>query len=165
MIQPYIRPVLTYQDRLTNQDIKEKLKEYTIVEDITSISLGEHIRYFIIDPNTKKRKFRLGGTLELIDSEKRYIKLSNGNIKWSVQINNTIFYKKISNEELRIELKKDLHEEIMTEIQSEVKLQNDNMISKYKKLVDENKRLKKINLKLSNQINKINLVIEKNIIK
>ena len=65
--------------------------------------------------------------------------------------------KKLSDDELRDELKKDVRDEIMTEMQSET------LLSQYKKLVEENKYLKNMNEKLSKQIKKINLVIEKNI--
>ena len=73
----YQKPERTFQDRLTNQDITNKLKDYVIVEDIKSLSLNNHLRYFIIDPQTKKRKFRMGGTLTYIDQLGRFIKLSN----------------------------------------------------------------------------------------
>jgi hypothetical protein len=52
----YQRPQRTYQERLSNQDIKNILKDYIMVEDISKVSTGTHVRYFITDHETKKKK-------------------------------------------------------------------------------------------------------------
>ena len=44
----YQRPNKTFQESLSNQDIKEKLKEYKKVDNIKTVSIGTHIRYFTI---------------------------------------------------------------------------------------------------------------------
>jgi len=159
----YLRPEITYQERLTNNDIKEKLKDYIIVENVNSVEIGTHLRYFSFDNTTKTKKFRLGGNLCKIDNLGRFLTLTNGQIKWSVQIPNTIFYKKLSNEEYKEELKK----EIMTELESDNKDLNKakklikNLNKKITKLIEENNILKKNNDKLNNQLNNINIQINK----
>lgn len=89
------------QQTLSPNEIKEKLQEYVQIEDIDEASLNSHIRYFTIDKNGKKQ-FRLGGFLTKIDKD--YIVLSNGKLSWSVQKNNSIFFKKMSYDELKEEL-------------------------------------------------------------
>jgi regulator of replication initiation timing len=163
MTSIYQRPNITYQERLTNIDIKEKLKDYIIVEDINNVDIGTHLRYFIYDIVSKTKKFRLGGSLCKIDNLGRFLTLTNGHIKWSVQIPNTIFYKKLSNEEYREELKK----EIMTELESDnndlikAKKLIKNLNIKIKNLIEENIILKKNNDKLNNQLTNINIQINK----
>jgi hypothetical protein len=159
MIGTYQRPNTTYQDRLTNQDIKELLKDYIIVENIKEIPLGTHIRYFLIDPDTKKRKFRTGGTISKIDLQGRFIKLTAGTVTWSVQILNTLFYKKLNEEEYKEELKK----EILTEINpnNDYKQKIKLLTNKINILTEENNLLRKNNKKLIKQIQKIQIEIEK----
>ena len=76
----YNRPEKTYQETLSNQEIKEKLKEYKKVADIKTVSIGTHVRYFSIDSKTKEKIFRMGGTLNKTDPEGKYVILSNGTI-------------------------------------------------------------------------------------
>lgn len=90
------------QQSLSPNDIKEKLQEYTQLETINDVPLNSHIRYFTIDKKSGKKQFRLGGFLTKIDNE--YVVLSNGKLSWSVQKNNSIFFKKMSYEELKQEL-------------------------------------------------------------
>lgn len=89
------------QQMLSPIEIKEKLKEYVQLETIDNTELNSHIRYFTIDKNNKKN-FRLGGFLT--KNEPDYIVLSNGKLTWSVQKNNSIFFKKMSFDELKEEL-------------------------------------------------------------
>jgi hypothetical protein len=113
----YQRPVQTYQDNLTKQQIKEQLKDYKEVNDITALSVGCHVRYFSTDLKTKKKLFRLGGSINKIDPEYRFIILTNGTVSWSVQIANTSFWKKLTESEYKEELKEEVRKEIMTEEQ------------------------------------------------
>ena len=155
----------THTEKLSNADIKSLLKEYISVEYIVKVPVGIHVRYFINDPETKKKKFRYGGFINKIDPLGRYIMLSNGTTQpWSVQIPNTIFYKKISNEELKEEIKK----EVLTEIKNDSVNNNDDLKKKYKALMkqmkelsNDNNDLKKKNEKLTKQLSKIQLEIEK----
>ena len=90
------------QQGLSPDEIKEKLKEYIQLDTIDETPLNSHIRYFTIDKKTNKKQFRLGGFLTKVDVE--YIVLSNGKLSWSVQKNNSIFFKKMSYDELKEEL-------------------------------------------------------------
>lgn len=168
----YERPNKTYQETLSNQDVKEKLKDYKKVSDIKTVSIGTHIRYFTIDPKTKDKQFRLGGTLNKIDPDGRFVILSNGTVTWSVQIPSTIFYQKMSESEYKEELRKEIKKEIMTEEQSfaqedteslrkEIKILN-KRLDKYKNLETDYKKILKINENLSTQLNQIEAEIKKN---
>jgi hypothetical protein len=125
----YNRPKETYQDKLSNSEIKEKLKDYKKVSNIKNISIGTHLRYFSVDPKSSEKHFRLGGNLNKIDPEGRYVILSNGSINWSVQIPNSIFFQKMTEDEYKEEIKK----EIKKEIQSETIIDDDE-INKLKKM-------------------------------
>jgi hypothetical protein len=171
----YQRPTKTYQERLTNQDIKEILKDYILVEDIKKIPIGTHVRYFITD-NSSKKKFRLGGMITKIDPLGRYIMLSNGQTQpWSVQLSNTIFYKKLTDEERKEEIKKEILTEINTENKTistkdknidepylnDLKKKMKVLMTKINHLTDENNTLKKKNEKLNKQLSKIQIEIDK----
>ena len=84
------------------------MEEYNEVNEITELKPGVHIRYFTIDKNTNEKAFRLGGTLNKIDPEGRFIMLSNGTVTWSVQIPNAIFFQKMTENEYKEELKKQI---------------------------------------------------------
>jgi hypothetical protein len=117
----------SYQDNLTPEEIKKKLEDYKLVKDIDEVGLNTHLRYFMIDEKSGKKHFRLGGFLT--KNEKDYIVLSNGQLSWSVQKNNSTFFQKLSN----------------TEIKEEVE---NKLIKKYEKTIislnDENVRLKNV---------------------
>jgi hypothetical protein len=156
----YQRPVQTYQDNLTKLQIKEQLKDYKEINDITMLSIGCHVRYFSTDPKTKKKLFRLGGSINKIDPEYRFIILTNGTISWSVQIANTSFWKKLTESEYKEELKEEIRKEIMTEEPDNKptqKLEKENL-----ELKKELKDLSKRNDKLAEQLKKIENEIKKN---
>jgi hypothetical protein len=164
----YNRPEKTYQETLSNQDIKEKLKEYKKVNDIKTVSIGTHIRYFNIDPKTKEKIFRLGGILNKVDPEGKYVILSNGTIRWSVQISNAIFFQKMSEVEFKEELKKELKKEIMSEVQSPnedielLKKEIKNLKTKIEQYKENEKKYKKENETLNAKIITIENEIKKN---
>lgn len=163
----YSRPEKTYQETLSNQEIKEKLKEYKKTDDIRTVSIGTHIRYFNYNPKTKEKIFRLGGTLNKIDPEGRYIILSNGTTTWSVQIPQAIFFQKMSEMEFKEELKKELKKEILTEAQSPnddieiLKKEIKNLKIKLDKYKDQEKEYKKKNEDLSEKLVNIEAEIRK----
>jgi hypothetical protein len=140
--KPYLNKGKTYQQSLSNAEIKEKLKDYSKVDDIKTVSIGTHIRYYNIDPKTREKTFRLGGTLNKIDPEHRFIILSNGTITWSAQIPHCIFFRKLTEAELKAELKEEIKKEVMTEVMSPEMLHLD----------DENEELKKENSILKKKI-------------
>jgi hypothetical protein len=100
----YNRPTKTYQDTLSNNEIKDKLKDYKKVNDISKVPISTHLRYFVKDKKTGNQLFRLGGVLTKIDPEMRYVILSNGDLSWSVQINNSTFFQKMSEREVIVNL-------------------------------------------------------------
>ena len=168
----YKRPDKTYQDMLTNQDIKEKLKEYKKCPDIRKVSIGTHLRYFTTDPKTGEKAFRLGGTLNKIDPEGRFVILGNGSVSWSVQIAGTQFWQKLTEAEFKEELKKELKKEIETETMNtvdpileqenkELRKELKNLIKKFEQLEEENKSLNKKNEQLVSQLSKIATEIKK----
>jgi len=110
----YQRPKKTYQDKLTPDEIEEKLEEYIKVEDINKVPLNSHMRYFTFNDKTGKKEFRLGGFLTNRDQSDKYVILSNGSISWSVQTLNSIFFKKMTIKELKQEYE-DKIEQLETE--------------------------------------------------
>ena len=164
----YSRPDKTYQDKLSNQEIKEKLKEYKKVVNIKAVSIGTHLRYFSVDPKSKEKVFRLGGTLNKIDPEGKYIVLSNGSVTWSVQIPNAIFYQKMTEAEFKEELKKEIKKEMMSEVQTpyenveELKKEIKNLKTKIEQYKESEKKYKKENEALVVKIATIETEIRKN---
>lgn len=94
----------SYQDSLSPNEIKKKLEEYSQVEDISKLDIGDHLRYFTFNPETGVKQFRLGGFLSKIDKKMKYLILQNGKLSWSVQIDSTVFFKKMKFSELKNEL-------------------------------------------------------------
>jgi hypothetical protein len=126
------------QKNLSPDDIKEKLEEYKRVDDISVVSLNAHLRYFTTDKSGNKN-FRLGGFLTKIDKEKGYMILSNGNVSWSVQIKDSIFFQKMTFKDLKDELSRNIEDGYKKEI---------------KDLKKENKKLKETIIEIKNQIKK-----------
>lgn len=133
----YNKTKKSYQDKLSPDEIKEKLEEYSQVEDITKVPLNSHLRYFSFSPKTGKKLFRLGGFLNKIDKE--YVVLSNGTLSWSVQIKNTVFFQKLT----FTELKKELTQKISTKYEKKIQ-----------KLLEENDKLKDTLKQVKKQIKK-----------
>jgi len=96
----YKRPKHTATEKLSNEQIQKLLEDYTKVENINNVPVGTHLRYFSIDENNNK-KFRRGGLLHNNKGLPDYVILSNGKQTWSVQVKNTIFYKKMTLVELK----------------------------------------------------------------
>ena len=154
----YIRPKKTVQDTLSNDEIKDKLKDYKKVSDIRKVIIGTHLRYFSKDKVTKKPVFRLGGFLTKFGDEYKYVILSNGTISWSVQNNqDTQFWSKMNSKEIITNLE--------TEIEDKVKEEID---EKYKKLKEKNEYMQKMyedqkkeNDKLAKKLKEIESVTKK----
>ena len=126
------------QKNLSPDEIKEKLEEYKIVDDMSKVGLNAHLRYFAVDKNGEKN-FRLGGFLTKIDNDKGYCILSNGQLSWSVQINNSIFFQKMTFKELKEELTENIGKEYKDLVKS---------------LKKENKKLKETIIEIKNEIKK-----------
>ena len=128
------------QKNLSPDEIREKLEEYKRVENIETVALNAHLRYFTTDKDGNNN-FRLGGFLTKMDKEKGYLILSNGNVSWSVQMKDSIFFQKMNFKDLKEELIKSIHEEYEKEI---------------KNLKKENKKLKDNILEIKNEVKKKN---------
>lgn len=104
----YKKPEITYTEKLTKDDIAEKLENYEKVTNINDVPIGTHIRYFTTENGEKK--FRLGGLLINKSGLPEYVVISTGTRKWSVQTKDTIFFKQMSIPALRREYELKLNE-------------------------------------------------------
>jgi hypothetical protein len=120
----YERPATTFTDQLSAEQIKERLEDYSKVDDIYKVPLGVHLRYFINKDG--QMLFRMGGQLHKNTGLPDYVILSNGASQWSVQVKNTIFWRKMTSNEIK--------EDYQTSLET--------LKSKYDKLKEENKLLK-----------------------
>ena len=104
----------TFTDNLTKEEINEKLEDYKLVEDISKVPLGTHLRYFVEKNGTKL--FRMGGNLKRNLDLPNFIVLQNAmGVEWTVQIKDTTFYKKMTIKEIKEEydgIIEDLHDKI-----------------------------------------------------
>lgn len=96
------RPEITYTDQLSKEEIQEKLADYSKVEDIYKVPLGVHLRYFV--KKDGQMLFRMGGQLFKNNGLPEYVILKSGtNAQWSVQVKDTIFYRKMTLDEIKQE--------------------------------------------------------------
>jgi hypothetical protein len=121
----YNRPKYTIQDKMTEEEIEEKLADYIEVEDILKVPINSHIRYYTLIPGKDgelKKAFRLGGQLKNKDNADKYIILSNGTVTWTVQIDTSILYRKMTIDEI-----KEDYENIIKELEeTNLQLKKDN---------------------------------------
>ena len=111
----YDRPKSTFTDNLSKEDVEKKLEDYKKVDDISQVPLGTHIRYFTKKDN--EYLFRMGGNLKANTGLPKFVILKNAQgIEWSVQVEGTIFYKKMGIQEI-----KDEYEEIIKELTGKIK--------------------------------------------
>ena len=116
----------TYTNTLNKDEIQKKLEDYTKVEDLSTVPIGTHLRYFINKDG--EYLFRMGGNLKRNNDLPKFVILKNAvGVEWSVQVKDTIFYKKMT----------------LTEIKNEYENIIDELHSKIKKLKNEIKTLKK----------------------
>jgi len=110
----YVRPEKTFQESLSQEEIKEKLKDYKKVEDISKVPVNSHLRYFslIEDPKTKKTKkvFRMGGLLKNKDNYDKYVILTNGKQSWSVNTQKSVFFKKMNTDDIHVKYQDEISE-------------------------------------------------------
>jgi hypothetical protein len=104
----------TFTENLTKEEINEKLEDYKLVDDISKVPLGTHLRYFV-EKNGQKL-FRMGGNLKRNLDLPKFIILENATgVQWTVQVKDTTFYKKMSIKEIKEEydlIISDLHDKI-----------------------------------------------------
>lgn len=101
------RPKYTQTDKLTREDIEYLLEEYEEA-DIKNIRIGTHVRYFVT--KNGKTQFRMGGNLINKNNYPEYVVLSNGKVSWSVNLEGTVFYKKLSIREINKKYENKLNE-------------------------------------------------------
>ena len=167
----YIRPKRTYQDKLSAKDIQEKLQDYIEVETdkLKNLQLNTHLRYFSIIKTKKRTKkiFRLGGFLKNKTYADKFIVLTNGKSSWSVQTKSSIFFRKLSVDEIKdgyedelddleeeyIDIKK-TNKELTKEVKEQIK-KNNEIIKLLKQLKQKNSNLQKKMLVLENDYNNL----------
>ena len=123
----YSRPAVTMTDQLSKEQIEELLEDYKKVDDIYHVPLGVHMRYF--SNVNGKMVFRRGGLLHKNTGLPEFVILAQnptGKPGWSVQVKDTIFYRKMT----------------LNEIKTEYQTIIEELIEKNKKLKEENKKLK-----------------------
>ena len=147
----YKPPDNTYQSSLSDVDIAKKLDDYSRVKtsDIFKIPIGTHLRYFTINPKTGEKQFRLGGNLTKFGDNGEYIVCSNGTFSWSVQLSNSIIYKKLSISEVKENTKKHVIDDSKKEMASIVKVNKE-----LKKMIKE---IKEATITSKNKNKKINI--------
>lgn len=104
----------TFTGNLTKDEINEKLQDYKLVDDISKVPLGTHLRYFVMKDGTKL--FRMGGNLKRNFDLPKFIVLVNAlGTEWTVQVKDATFYKKMTLKEIKEEydgIIDELHEKI-----------------------------------------------------
>jgi len=141
----YTRPILTYTDKLSKQQVKELLIDYEQIkslEELKNIPSGTHLRYF--EKKNNELKFRTGGILTVTSGFPEYFILSSGSVSWSVQIKKCIFFKRITIKQVREEYNKLVHDNSATILGLHITIREQN---KYIKELEE-----KI-IKLKNKLN------------
>ncbi len=144
------RPDVTYQSRMTEAEIDEKLKMYKKIENIEELSklpLNTHIRYFSVtnENNKKVKKFRLGGFLENKDNYDKYIVLSNKSLSWSVDTKTSILYRRLRDDE----------------IQKNIELQTEAADMEFNKLKEKYGKLEKAYFELTDKYTRLKEKYEK----
>jgi hypothetical protein len=128
----YVRPVLTYTDKLSKKDIETLLLDYEKVTDLNTVPTGTHIRYF--EDKDGEMKFRMGGILTIKTGLPTYCILKSNQVSWSVQIAKCIFFRRISIKDIKEEYEK-------------IIIEKDNKINELITLIREIKKKNKTILK------------------
>ena len=110
---------------MTPEEIDESLQNYKQIthSDLYNIKLGTHFRYFKTDSDGK-RHFRLGGNIINISGLPDYVVFGNGKITWSVQVKGTLFFQKISVEDIQNNCSETIKQKeiLITEQKKEIQL-------------------------------------------
>ena len=139
-------------DNLSETEIINLLSDYVKVEpaDYNKLQLGMHVRYFkkVVVNGLNKLAFRLGGEIVYAKGIPEYIIIKNLINSWSINLNNVILFRKITNNELRVEYCRELINlsnklEASTYKIRELTRQNKLLLNENDKLEQENKKLLK----------------------
>ena len=105
----YKRPEKTVTEKLSKDDIADKLMDY-VQTDIYKIPLNTHVRYYSIqnDNGRKVKLFRLGGVLIGNTGLPKFVTLSNGKNRWSVQAQTSEFWRKMTISEIKDEYEEEI---------------------------------------------------------
>ncbi len=88
-------------DHIIPSHLTNKIVGYERINNFKDVAINSYIKYFIVDSGVAL--YRKGGLLVDKSNLPYYVVLSNGKNKWSVNAKNTVFYKRISdNDELAI---------------------------------------------------------------
>jgi hypothetical protein len=167
----YVKPEKTQSELMSDDEIKKILENYTKVKPSELIK-GDHVRYFVVNPN-KTVSFRLGGYVLKNEGLPDYIVLTNYKSNWSVQCVNAIFYKlmnqteTIENYKTLLTLKNDKIEDLEVELNDaneNVKNIKEQLKEKTKEnaiLLKHNKMMTKELTKKDKQIQKLEETIKK----
>lgn len=131
----------TFTSNLTKDEINEKLQDYKLVDDISKVPLGTHLRYFIMKDGNKL--FRMGGNLKRNLDLPKFVVLVNAlGTEWTVQIKDTTFYKKMSINEIKEE-----YDGIIDELHEKIKKYKTKIEEKDNVIYDLQETIKKMKLK------------------
>lgn len=131
----------TFTGNLTKDEIEEKLQDYKLVDDISKVPLGTHLRYFVMKNGTKL--FRMGGNLKRNLDLPKFIVLVNAlGTEWTVQIKDTTFYKKMSLKEI-----KDEYDGIIDELHEKIKKYKTKIEERDNTIIELQETIKKIKSK------------------
>lgn len=131
----------TFTGNLTKEEINEKLQDYQLVDDMSKVPLGTHLRYFSIKDGVKL--FRMGGNLKRNLDLPKFVVLVNAlGVEWTVQIKDTTFYKKMSLKEIKEE-----YDGIIEELHEKIKKYKTKIEEKDNKIIDLQETIKKSKLK------------------
>lgn len=148
----YQRPIQTYTEKLTRNDIKNKLEDYIKIDNIKDLKVGQHIRYFI-KSDDETLKFRSGGTIIKIDKMYKYIVLTNSKLTWSVQVQNSVLFRKLTVQELKDEFKKKLDD--ITSENEKIKKENKCLIEYIKQLKNKKQTSNEKNINCENLVKEL----------
>ena len=131
----------TFTGNLTKDEINEKLQDYKLVDDISKVPLGTHLRYFVMKDGTKL--FRMGGNLKRNLDLPKFIVLVNAlGTEWTVQVKDATFYKKMSLKEIKEE-----YDGIINELHEKIKKYKTKIEEKNNVIVELQETIKKIKSK------------------
>lgn len=127
----YIKSGIKVSERLTKDEIMIYLEDFKKVKSLDELKVGCFVRYFTVQLN-KKLTFRTGGEIADVRGLPVYIGVKSGRLIWPVKTENTIFFIRLSYNELKDEFKMK-NQENETKIK-ELLYQNKTLLNKIDKL-------------------------------
>ena len=123
----YVKPAKTKSESYSLDKLEEILENYSETA-ITAIPVGTLVKYF--SKVDGKDKYRPGGRLINKSGLPKYVVLSNGKRSWSVQVEGTKFFRRMTDDEI-----KDEYEDIISEKNDIIKKLKDRL-GKYENVDD-----------------------------